>query len=220
MRVFRSPLKQFVFGIVGIILIAAAADVTFGHWLSTPPDTNNGAISTRGQSQQRGDMLWGGTMMVSGVLLFGGALTELVRRRPVIAVQGDGLQVGLPGGQGSAFIGWEDIDSVSSGVLDDTFDGYSRDQLIVEMNSGAAVPMETSAMVLVRNTLFIDAQDWATRVTEVALAAQGAHHHYRRVEALESYEPPSMVLEITVKQLPVEIELDSGTENVSEDDSE
>jgi hypothetical protein len=48
--------------------------------------------------------------------------------------------------------------------------------------------------------VLIDAHDWAIAVTEVALAAQGAHDHYRRVESIQDYEPPSIEWETTIDQ--------------------
>jgi hypothetical protein len=49
-------------------------------------------------------------------------------------------------------------------------------------------------------TLYVDAHDWASRVTEVALHAQGAHDHFLRIEAVRTYQPPSMVWETTIDQ--------------------
>ncbi len=190
MRAYRSPLKLFVFGIVGIVLIAAAADIMFGHWLSTPPENNDGVLTTRGQAQQRGDLLWGGAMLATGVLLFGGSITELIRRKPVVIVSGDGLILDT-GGDG-VLIPWDDVTAVSSGVVEDPYDGSPREQLVVEIRTGFRIPDDLSGLVRVDDKVYIDAHDWANRVTEVALAAQGAHDHHQRMMALRFYEPPSM----------------------------
>jgi hypothetical protein len=204
MRAYRSSLKLFVFGIVGIVLIAAAADIMFGHWVSTPPDNNDGVLTTRGQAQQRGDLLWGGTMIATGVLLFGGSVTELVRRRPMVLVEGAGLVIDT-GGDGDV-IPWGDIDSVTSGVELDAYDGSRREQLIVRVKSGTELPDRLSGLQRNGDTVLIDAHDWASRVTEVALAAQGAHDHYERVENLRNFEPPSIVWETTIIQADSEAE--------------
>lgn len=198
MRVYRSPLKLFIFGIVGIALIAAAADVMFGHWISTPPDDNDGVLTTRGLAQQRGDLLWGGAMIASGVLLFGGSITELIRRRPIVNVTSEGLVIDT-GGDGEV-IPWGSIDAVSSGVISDPYDGSAREQLIVKVASGTALPHRLSGLSRDGDKVLIDAHDWASSVTEVALAAQGAHDHYLRMEVLGPYEPPSVVWEVTVDQ--------------------
>jgi len=198
MRAYRSPLKLFVFGIVGIVLIAAAADVMFGHWLSTPPDTNNGVLTTRGHAQMRGDIIWGGVMLASGVLIFGGSVTELIRRRPMVIVNGSGLVIDT-GGEGDV-IPWESIESVASGVERDAYDGSPREQLMVEVTSGAELSERLSGLQRDGDVVLIDAHDWAIAVTEVALAAQGALDHYRRVESIQDYEPPSIEWETTIDQ--------------------
>ncbi len=204
MRAYRSPLKLFVFGIVGIVLIAAAADIMFGHWVSTPPDNNDGVLTTRGQAQQRGDILWGGVMVATGVLLFGGSVTELIRRKPAVIVSGEGLVIDT-GGDGD-LIPWGSVAAVSSDVIPDPYDGSMREQLVVETRPGSSIPDGLSGLGRQGNTIYIDAHDWASRVTEVALAAQGAYDHFLRMESLRSYEPPSMVWETTVDQPIIDAE--------------
>ncbi len=213
MRVYRSALKLFVFGIVGVVLIAAAADVMFGHWVSTPPDSNEGVLTTRGQAQQRGDLLWGGVMLVTGVLLFGGSVTELVRNRATVVVNDDGLRVtGVPD---DGLIPWGKVGAISSGTVRDPYDGSIREQLIVALIPGAEAVAGTSDATKEAKTVFIDAHDWSVRVTDVALAAQGAHESFLRKEAVKTYEPPSIVWEITVDQPEPDVPTD-----VPDDDSE
>lgn len=204
MRVYRSPLKLFVFGVVGIVLIAAAADIMFGHWLSIPPDSNDGVLTTRGQAQQRGDLLWGGAMVVTGILLFGGSISELVRRRPGVIVDGDGLTVGT--GVDGAFIPWGSVEEISSGVVSAPYDGSIREQLVIETRPNSQILGDLSGLTRDGNTIHVDAHDWMSRVTDVALAAQGAHDHFQRMEMFRNYEPPSMVWETTVDQVePVDV---------------
>ncbi len=198
MRSYRSPLKLFMFGIVGIVLIAAAADVMFGYWLSIPPDSNDGVLTTRGQAQQRGDLQWGGVMLVTGILLFGGSIAELIRRKPTVVVSEEGLHLGGVGDAG--VIPWGSIEAISSGTIRDPYDGSIREQLIVVSKSGAAAVADLSDVTGETDTLYIDAHDWSTRVTDVALSAQGAHDHFNRMEAVRNYEPPSIVWETTVDQ--------------------
>lgn len=199
MRAYRSPLKLFVFGIVGIVLMAAAADVLFGHWVSTPPDSNDGVLTTRGHAQQRGDYLWGGALLATGILIFGGSVIELVRRKPAIAVSGAGVQLDT-GGAGDGLIPWAMIDEVSSGTISDPYDGSTREQLIIELKEDANIPDGLPGTTIDGQLLYVDAHDLASRVTEIALQAQGAHDHFLRLEAVRSYEPPSMVWETTIDQ--------------------
>lgn len=203
MRVYRSPLKLFVFGIVGVVLIAAAADVMFGHWVSTPPDSNEGVLTTRGQAQQRGDLLWGGVMLVSGVLLFGGSVTDLVRNRAAVVVSDDGLR--LTGVPDNRLIPWGSVGAISSGTIRDPYDGSIREQLIVALDPGAGTVVRPSGLTREAETVYVDAHDWSVRVTDVALAAQGAHESFQRREVAKTYEPPSIVWEITVDQPETEV---------------
>jgi hypothetical protein len=203
MRVYRSPLKLFVFGIVGVVLIAAAADVMFGHWVSTPPDNNEGVLTTRGQAQQRGDLLWGGVMLVTGVLLFGGSVTDLVRNRATVVVSDDGLR--LTGVPDNRLIPWGSVGAISSGTIRDPYDGSIREQLIVALKPGAGTVGDPSGVTREADTVYIDAHDWSVRVTDVALAAQGAYESFLRNEAVKTYEPPSIVWEITVDQPETEV---------------
>lgn len=217
MRAYSSPLKLFFFGIVGIILIAAAVDVTFGHWLSTPPDSNNGVLTTRGLAQQRGDLLWGGAMVVAGVLLFGGAVTELIRRRPMVIVGTKGLVVNPESGPDPT-IRWEDVLAISSGTISDPFDGSVREQLIIEMRPDADLPDDIPSITRDGDLIYIDAHDWAARVTDVALAAQGAYDHFVRMEAVTTFEPPSVVWETVAEDPEGGMEQDHGQVDPEEDE--
>jgi hypothetical protein len=217
MRAYRSPLKLFVFGIIGIVLIAAASDVLFGHWLSTAPDTIDTALTTRGRAQQRGDILWGGVMLVSGVLIFGGSVVELFRRRATVVVGSEGLVV--DSGSIEGHIPWGNIESISSTVISDPYDGSMREQLVVELQPDTDVDDAVAGPTPDGETIYVDAHDWSSRVTEVALAAQGAHDHFQRMEAVRSYEPPSIVWETTVDQSDV-AESDGDTSDGGAEESD
>jgi hypothetical protein len=222
MRAYRSPLKLFVFGIVGIVLMAAASDVLFGHWVSTPPDNNDGVLTTRGQAQQRGDFLWGGALLATGVLIFGGSVIELVRRKPAIAVSGAGVRLDT-GGADDGLIPWAMIDEVSSGTISDPYDGSTREQLIIELKEAATIPDGLPGTTRNGQLLYVDAHDLASRVTEIALQAQGAHDHFLRLEAVRSYEPPSMVWDTTIDQdetMGAPVEDEGGGESKDADSGE
>ena len=217
MRAYRSPLKLFVFGIIGIVLIAAAADILFGHWLSTAPDTIDTALTTRGRAQQRGDVLWGGVMLVAGILIFAGSVVELFRRKATVVVGSEGLVVGSDAAEG--LIPWANIESISSTVVSDPYDGSMREQLVVELQPNPDIDSTVVESATGGETIYVDAHDWSNRVTEVALAAQGAHDHYQRMEAVRSYEPPSIEWETTVDQLDV-AESDGDTSDGEEAESD
>jgi hypothetical protein len=217
MRAYRSPLKLFVFGIIGIVLIAAAADILFGHWLSTAPDAIDTALTTRGRAQQRGDVLWGGVMLVAGILIFGGSVVELFRRNATVVVGSDGLVI--DSGTTEGLIPWGDIETISSSVVSDPYDGSMREQLVVELQPETDSDDVVAGSLNDGETIYVDAHDWSSRVTEVALAAQGAHDHYQRMQAVRSYEPPSIEWETTVDQPDVaELGRDTPDEEIEESD--
>ena len=205
MRTFRSPAKLFGFGIAGLILIAAAIDVMFLHWLSEPPEATAGVLSTRGQAQLRGDLLWGGTMVAAGTLLVLGSVVELVRRRPQAEVTNHALVLAVGSHEHEVVIPWDDIVSVSSESAEDPYDGSARRYLLVELTDRSVAPEDPIGATWDGNLLRVDADDWTKRVTDVALAAQGALAHHRRVEGLKGdFEQPSLVWDIDVSDLPAE----------------
>lgn len=217
MRAYRSPLKLFVFGIVGIVLIAAAADVLFGHWLSTAPDTIDTGFTTRGRAQQRGDVLWGGVMLVAGIVMFGGAVVELFRRRAIVEIGNEGLVV--DSASRDALIPWGSVESISSMVISDPYDGSMREQLVIELQPDPDFDSALAGPISDGQTIYVDAHDWSNPVTEVALAAQGAHDHFQRMEAVRSYEPPSIVWETTVAQSDV-VESEGDTSDGGAEESD
>ena len=64
-RVEKSPVRIFLFGLVGVVLLLASVDIVWGHWLSTVPEVSEeGVITTRGRSQRRADFVWGAALFV------------------------------------------------------------------------------------------------------------------------------------------------------------
>ena len=198
MHAFRAPLRLFVIGLVGILLLVAAMDVMFVHWISTPPEGAPDALSTRGRAQQRGDLIWGAGMIGMGVLLLGSSIVELLRRKPVVDVRDDGLFAQIGAQQPDVLIPWSQIASVSSGVYEDPYDGTAREQLIVEVNDPSVVPREIAGAEWVGAELHIDAHDWSRHVTEIALAAQGARDHAMRPRLESVRSEPTMMWETSV----------------------
>ena len=192
MRAYRSPLRLFAFGVVGLVLLLAAVDVMFGHWVSTPPENTDGFLTTRGQAQQRGDVVWGAAMIAVGTLLVGGAVLELVRRRPQAEVAPDGLVLAIGSHEREVTIGWSNIADVSSAVLDDPYDGSSRPNLLVEVVDRSGLLDDPLGAVWHGDTLCMDASDWTKPVTDVALAAQAGLGHHRRMEEIKQMGPPSV----------------------------
>ena len=195
MRAYRSPLRLFVFGMIGVALVLASVDIMFGHWLSTPPEENNGVLTTRGQAQQRGDIIWGAAMVGMGTLLVGGSVVELVRRRPVAEVRRDELMVAIGPHESDVVIPWENVRSVTSDTMLDPYDGSEREVLLIDVFDRDGLPGEPIGAVWHGLELRVDAHDWSKRVTDIALSAQGALGHHRRVEEIKQMGPPSVTWE-------------------------
>jgi hypothetical protein len=199
-RAYRSPLRLFAFGVVGLVLLLAAVDVMFGHWISTPPENTDGFLSTRGQAQQRGDIVWGSAMIAVGTLLVGGAVLELVRRQPEVEVTPDGLVLAIGSREREVTIGWSNIDDVSSAVLEDPYDGSSRANLVVDVVDRTGLPDDPLGATWRGDDLCVDASGWTKPVTDVALAAQAALGHHRRMQEITQMGPPSLEWFTTVNE--------------------
>jgi hypothetical protein len=197
-------MRLFAVGVIGLILIVAALDVMFFHWLSTPPDGADSVLTTRGQAQQRGDMLWGASLIGIGVILFGTSLIELVRRKPVVDVRDDGLHAEIGAQAPDVLIPWSAVESVSSTIVVDPYDGSTREQLVVKLVAPEAVPHALAGAVLNGNELHIDAHDWNRPVTDVALAAQGARDHAMRLQVAVTPETSPAGMWETRVDMPTE----------------
>ena len=198
MRSYRSPLRLFIIGLIGIVLLIAATDVMFGHWLSTPPDNNDGVLTTRGQAQQRGDIVWGAAMVGVGTLLVGGAVVELVRRRPQVVVGSNEVTLAIGSAERDVAIEWANVRAVASDVATDPYDGALREQLVIDVYDRTGLPDDPLGAQWSGNELRVDAHDWTRDVGDIALACQGALGHHRRVEEIKEMGPPSMVWESVV----------------------
>lgn len=184
LRVERSPVRLFLMGLVGLILVFAAIDVVWVHRISTPPDANeDGTLTSRGATQQRADVVWGSVFLVGGGVLFVTGLTGLLRRRPAIVVMAEGVEVFVTGPRTSTFVPWEDVQSVGSGTdLDE--DGAGPTPVFrLEVGERGDLPDEPWGAEWTDSVLAIDAAGWAVPVEEVAVRSQLALEEHRRKTA-------------------------------------
>ena len=62
----RSPLRQFVIGLVGVLLIITANEIVWVHQITLEPETNDsGQLTTRGQARRRVDLIWVSAFLVT-----------------------------------------------------------------------------------------------------------------------------------------------------------
>lgn len=181
LRVDRSPVRLFLFGLVGLLLMIAAVDVAWGHWLSTPPDVYNDELTSKGRNQRRADYAWGVFMLVGGAGLFGYAVTSLIRRSPVMIIRDDGMVLGVgPPGDDLVFVPWSDVADVYSAAVDDPDDGPDLDVLVVEFDDPGGLPADPWGATWDGDRLQIDATGWATTTDEVIVHARIALEHAHR----------------------------------------
>ena len=189
LRVDRSPIRLFLFGLVGLFLMVGAVDVMWGHWVSTPPDTYNDEITSKGRNQRRSDYVWGAFMLAGGVGLFGYAVTSLIRRSPVLVLREDGMviAVGAPGDE-PVFVSWEAIDGVYCAAEKDPDGGPSRDVLVIDFVDPEGLPSEPWGASWDGNRLQIDASGWEKPIGEVTIHAGIALEQAHRLATEEEMQ--------------------------------
>ena len=183
LRVDRSAVRLFLFGLVGLFLMLGAVDVMWGHWVSTPPDSYNEEITQKGRNQRRSDYVWGAFLLAGGAGLFGFALTALIRRTPALVVRDDGLllTVGAPG-EDSVFVPWSAISFVSSAAEKNPNGGYDRDVLVVDVIDPGGLPAEPWGASWDGNRLVMDASGWDKPLGEIVIHAGIALDRYQHFE--------------------------------------
>lgn len=186
LRVDRSPIRLFLFGLVGLLLMIGAVDVMWGHWLSTAPDTYNEEITSKGRNQRRSDYVWGAFLLISGAGAFGYAVTSLIRRTPVLVLREDGMTLDIgPPGEDPVFVPWDAIESVQCAAEEDPDGGSDRDVLVVDLRDPSGLPAEPWGASWDGNRLVIDAAGWERPIEEVSIHAETAIEHARHLEHQE-----------------------------------
>jgi len=184
LRVDRSPIRLFLFGLVGLLLMIGAVDVMWGHWLSTAPDTYNGEITSKGRNQRRSDYVWGMFLLVGGAGLFGYAVTSLMRRTPVMVLREDGIILTIgPPGEEPVFVSWDEIESVQCAAAEDPDGGSDRDVLVIDFRDAAGLPADPWGASWNGNRLLVEATGWERPIEEVSIHAETAIEHAHRLES-------------------------------------
>jgi len=186
LEVHRSPVRLFLFGVVGLLFMMTAVDVIWVHRVSTPPEMAEEVLTTRGANQRRADYLWGIPMLVVGGSLFGYAVFSLLRREPVLVVRDDGVefQVGAPG-HGAAFVPWNAIADVYSASDPDPDDGGSTAVVVFLLTNTGLLPAKPWDAEWDGQRLKVNATSWERRPEDVVVHARVAMEASRRDERLE-----------------------------------
>ncbi len=185
LAVHRSPIRLFLFGMVGLLLMITAIDVMWLHRVSTPPETNDDALTTTGSNQQRADYLWGIPMLFGGTALFGYAMFSLLQREPVLTIRDDGveLQLGKPGAP-AAFVPWDAIDDIYGATDPDPDEGEPFPIVVFDVARPELLPEEPWDAEWDGSRLKVNAGSWERRLEEVVLHARVAMEASRRDQRL------------------------------------
>ena len=181
LTVHRSPVRLFLFGIVGLLLMVSAMDVMWLHRVSTPPEANDGVLTTTGQNQRRADYLWGIPMLLGGTALFGYAMFSLIRREPVLVLRDDGVDFQLRApGEDLLFVPWDAIDDVYSAADPDPDEGPPVDVVVFDLNRPELLPEEPWDAEWDGSRLKVNAASWERRPEIVVVHARVAMDASRR----------------------------------------
>jgi hypothetical protein len=169
-RVDRSPIRQFLFGVAGLLLIIAAVDVIWAHKLSEPPTTDaDGVVTSRGQVDQRHDLIWGGLFLAVGGATALASAVGLIRNRPMLEIDESGVSIRLLGAGDMMYIPFHRIVSVRSGTDDDPDAAIRPRQLLVEIDEPGRFPEHLWGAEWQGNLLRIDTQGWSETAEEIAV---------------------------------------------------
>ena len=186
LQVHRSPIRLFLFGLVGLVLMVTAVDVMWGHWVSTPPESQDGPLTTTGANQQRADFLWGVPLLLAGVGLFGYAVISLLQREPVLVLRDDGVEfrVGSPGSN-PAFVPWDAIADVYVAHDPDPDDGSPTDVVVFVVTDTQLLPEQPWDAQWEGSRLKVNATSWERHSEDVVVHARVAMEAFQRDRPLE-----------------------------------
>jgi len=169
-RVDRSPIRQFLFGIAGLILIITAVDIMWAHKLSEPPTTDaNDVVTSRGQIDQRQDLMWGSLFLFVGGATTLASAIGLLRNRPVLEIDEAGVSIRLLGAKDMMHIPFHRIISVRSGTDDDPDAAVRPRQLLIRLDEPERFPEQLWGAEWQGNLLRVDTQGWSETAEEIAV---------------------------------------------------
>jgi hypothetical protein len=179
-RVHRSPLRQFLMGLAGLLLLVAAIEIVWAHQITLDPETDdNGVLTTRGEGRRRQDVVVGAAFILTGSGLVAIALGGLLNPRPVAEVDDRRLSLRIAGPQRMMPFEWSDVLDVRSAR--EPGDGRrARPLLLVRLREPDRWPEEYWAARRDGPWLIVDADSWTKPPEEVVVHARLALEAWRR----------------------------------------
>lgn len=169
----RSPVRQLLIAIAGMVLLVAALDIVWMHRLSDPPSADDaGVLTSKGRTERRTDLVWGSLFVVVGSSLVAVGFGGWVRGRSAVELHDDVLRLRVAGPLATMDIPWKDIVSIRSGKDHDDDGRIPIPVLLVEVEDRTEYPDGLWGAVWEGNTLQVDADGWATTVDDVAIRAE------------------------------------------------
>ena len=169
-RAERSPLRQFMFGLAGLLLVLAAIDIVWAHRVAEPPNRDsNGNLTSRGQVDRRHDLMWGSLFLLVGGGTVLVAVNGLIRRQPMLEIDEDGVSIRLVSGNEMMHVPFHRIIWARSGVDDTPDAGISPRQLLIAVDDPSRFPDHLWGAEWQDDVLRVDVQGWTETAEEISI---------------------------------------------------
>ena len=174
LTVYNSSRRSWIAVLSGGVLVVAALDLLWWHWLAAGLAERVFAGDEILEDRER---VWAAMILAAGVLLLGWGLVSAMRLRPVLTMGSDGLSIALLGPfRPLVPLPWESISQVFSQPVDDN--GSLLPSLTIVLQPNGPPPALPShpwgARWTGRRILRVLASDWSVRAVVVETVA----NHY------------------------------------------
>ena len=168
--VYRSPLRQFMFGLAGLILILAAIDIVWAHKLAEAPTIDAaGNLTSRGQIDRRHDLMWGSLFLLVGGGTVLVAIAGLVRRQPMLELDDGGVSVRLLSANEMMHIPFHRILWARSSSEDSPDASIRPRQLLIGVDDPSRYSDQLWGAEWRDGVLRIDTDGWSETAEEIAI---------------------------------------------------
>lgn len=169
-RVERSPLRQFMFGLAGLLLILAAIDIVWAHQLAEPPSTDAaGNLTSRGQIDRRHDLMWGSLFLMIGAGTVLVAVVGLVRRQPMLELDESGVSIRAVSSTEMLHVPYHRIIWARSATDDNPEAGIRTRQLLIAVDDPGRFPEHLWGAEWIDDVLYVDTSGWTETAEEIAI---------------------------------------------------